>query len=103
MEPVSHLQADATAADEQKICRNDLAAAVVARLSGAPGGCKQAVKSQVTEVDSLKVTVQSVQVSGSGAQRTASARVKSVYEGKMRPRTVSLVKEGGKWKISGVS
>jgi hypothetical protein len=29
--------------------------------------------------------------------------VKSVYEGKTRPSTVSLVKEGGKWKISGVS
>jgi len=88
---ISNLQADATAADEQKICRNDLAAAVVA------------VKSQVTEVDSLNMTVQSVQLTGTGAQRTASARVKSVYEGKMRPRTVSLVKEGGKWKISGVS
>jgi hypothetical protein len=100
---ISNLQADATAADEQKICRNDLAGAVVARLNAAPGGCRQAVKSQVTEVDSLNMTVQSVQLSGAGAQRTASARVKSVYEGKMRPSTVSLVKEGGKWKISGVS
>jgi hypothetical protein len=100
---ISNLQADATAADEQKICRNDLAGAVVARLNGAPGGCTQAVKRQVAEVDSLNMTVQSVQLSGTGAQRTASARVKSVYEGKMRPSTVSLVKEGGKWKISGVS
>jgi hypothetical protein len=61
------------------------------------------VKRQVAEVDSLNMTVKSVQLSGTGAQRTASARVKSVYEGKMRPSTVSLVKEGGKWKISGVS
>jgi hypothetical protein len=100
---ISNLQADATAADEQKICRNDFAGTVVARLNAAPGGCRQAVKSQVTEVDSLNMTVQSVQLSGAGAQRTASALVKSVYEGKMRPSTVSLVKEGGKWKISGVS
>ena len=100
---ISNLQADATAADEQKICRNDLAGAVVARLNAAPGGCRQAVKNQVSEVDSLNMTVQSVQLNGTGAQRTASARVKSVYEGKMRPRTVSLVKEGGRWKISGVS
>ena len=100
---ISNLQADTTAGDEQKICRNDLAGAVVARLNAAPGGCRQAVKRQVSEVDSLNMTVQSVQVNGTGAQRTASARVKSVYEGKTRPRTVSLVKEGGKWKISGVS
>jgi hypothetical protein len=100
---ISNLQADATAADEQKICGNDFAGAVVARLNAAPGGCRQAVKSQVTEVDSLNMTVQSVQLSGAGALRTASAVVKSVYEGKMRPSTVSLVKEGGKWKISGVS
>jgi hypothetical protein len=100
---ISNLQADATAADEEKICRNDLALSVVARLNAAAGGCRQAVKSQVAEVDSLNMTVQSVQLSGTGAQRTASARVKSVYEGKMRPSTVSLVKEGGKWKISGVT
>jgi hypothetical protein len=100
---ISNLQADATAADEQKICSNDLAGAVVARLNVAPGGCRQAVKSQVSEVDSLNMTVQSVQLSGTGSQRTANAHVKSVYEGKMRPSTVSLVKEGGKWKISGVS
>ena len=100
---ISNLQADATATNEQKICRNDLAGAVVARLNAAPGGCRQAVKNQVSEVDSLNMTVQSVQLNGTGAQRTASALVKSVYEGKMRPRTVSLVKEGGKWKISGVS
>jgi len=103
---ISNLQADATAGDEQKICRNDFAGAVVERLNAVPGGCRQAVKSQVSEVDSLNMTVQSVQLNplkGTGAQRTASARVKSVYEGKTRPRTVSLVKEGGKWKISGVS
>jgi hypothetical protein len=100
---ISNLQADVTAADQQKICRNDLAAPVVARLNAAPGGCRQAVKRQVAEVDSLNMTVQSVQLGGTGAQPTASARVKSVYEGKTRPSTVSLVKEGGKWKISGVS
>ena len=100
---ISNLQSDVTAADQQKICRNDFAAGVVGRLNAAPGGCVQAVKSQVAEVDNVNMTVQSVQLSGTGAQRTASAREKSVYEGKTRTHTVSLVKEGGKWKISGVS
>jgi hypothetical protein len=99
---ISNLQADVTAADQQKICANDLASAVVARLNLTPGGCKQAIKSQLAEVDNFQVTVQSVLVSGAGAGRTASAHVKSIYAGKSRPGTLSLVKEGGKWKISGV-
>jgi hypothetical protein len=94
---ISNLQADATAGEEKKICADDLAAALVARLGGAKG-CEQATKNQLAEVDSLEVTVQSVKVAGGGT--TASAEVKSIYEGKSHPGTVSLVKEGGKWKIS---
>jgi copper chaperone CopZ len=93
---ISNLQSDVTAGDEQKICANDLASAVVARLQGATGGCKQAITGQLAEVDSLELSVESVQVSGA----TASARVKSVYEGKSRLSTLALQKESGKWKIS---
>jgi len=99
---ISNLQADVTAGDQQKICANDLSSALVARLNLAPGGCKQAIKGQLAEVDNFTVTVQSVLVSAAGARRTASAHVKSVYAGKTRPGTLSLVKEAGKWKISGV-
>jgi hypothetical protein len=94
---ISNLQADATAGEEKKICADDLAAALVARLGGAKG-CEQAIKNQLAEVDSLEVTVKSIQLSTAGT--TASAHVKSIYEGKSQPSTVSLVKEGGKWKIS---
>jgi hypothetical protein len=100
---IANLQSDVTAADEQKICANDLASAIVARLNTAPGGCKQAIKNQLAEIDSLEVNVTAVRVSAAGAQRTASASVTSVYAGKKRAGTVSLVKEGGKWKISGVA
>jgi hypothetical protein len=100
---ISDLQSDVRAADEQKICKSDLASAVVTRLSSARGGCPQAIKNQLPEIDNLDVSVQSVQVSGTGAHRTASARVKSNYTGNSRLRTVSLVLEGGKWKISGVA
>jgi hypothetical protein len=111
---ISNLQTDATAGDQQKICANDLASKVVARLAGATqvsGGkasaavlaaCKQAIKSQLTEVDRFDVTVQSVQMSSAAGQRTASARVKSTYGGKSRPGTVLLVKEGATWKIAGL-
>jgi len=97
---ISNLQADATAGEQSKICADDVAAVVVTRLGGIKG-CEAAIKSQLAEVDSLEVSVQSVKVAA-GA-RSATAEVRSTREGKKSSSTVSLVKEGGKWKISGVS
>jgi hypothetical protein len=116
---VANLQTDATAGEDKKICANDLASAVVARLGGA-SRCEAAIKSQLDQVDNLEVSVQSVTLGpavkpvkpgGAGKPRltgkpgapglaTASARVKSIHSGKHAESTVSLVKEGGKWKIS---
>jgi hypothetical protein len=100
---ISNLQSDTRAGDQQKVCENDLAGPVLTRLSTTPGGCKQAIKGQLAEIDNFDVTVESVQITGSGSKRTATARVKSVYNGKSRLRTVSLVFEGGKWKILSVA
>jgi hypothetical protein len=100
---ISNLQADVTAGDEQKICTNDLAGPIVARLNATPGGCKQAIKNQLTELDNFEVAVQSVHLSTAGAQATATAHVTSIYAGKTRASTLSLVKEGGKWKISSLA
>jgi hypothetical protein len=96
---IANLQADATAAEESKICKDDLAAAVVTRLGGVKR-CEAAIKSQLQQVDSLEVSVQSVKLAADG--KTASAQVKSIHEGRSRPSAVSLVQEGGKWKISGL-
>ncbi len=95
-ETIKALQTDVTAGDETKVCKNDLASAVVTRLGAAKGGCQQAVKGQLTEIDSFEITVDSVKVTGD----TAVAKVASKFSGKNRPSTVSLVKESGKWKIS---
>jgi hypothetical protein len=95
---IANLQSAATAAEEKKICADDLAAALVTRLGGAKG-CEAAIKSQLAEVDNLEASVESVDVAAGG--RTATARVKSIHEGKNATSAVSLVKEGGKWKISG--
>jgi hypothetical protein len=100
---ISNLQSDVRATDQQKVCANDLAAAVVARLNATPGGCKQALKGQLTEIDNTDATVESVQVSTTGGKRTATAKVKSVYNGKKRVSTVSLANEGGKWRIVSVA
>jgi hypothetical protein len=96
---IANFQSDATDAEQKKICADDLAATLVTRLGGAKG-CETAIKSQLAEVDSMEVSVQSVQIASNGA--TATAGVKSVHEGKKRASTVSLVKEGGKWKIAGL-
>jgi hypothetical protein len=98
---IADLQSDATAGEEKKICADDLASRVVARLGGA-AGCERAVKSQLGEVDNVEVGVQSVQLGAGRALHTASARVKSIHSGKSRESTVLLVKEDGKWKISGL-
>jgi Domain of unknown function (DUF4878) len=100
---ISNLQADVTASDEQKICTNDLAAAVVARLNATTGGCKQAMKNQLTELDNFEVAVQSVHLSITGAEPTAIAHVTSIRDGKTKASTLSLVREGGKWKISSLA
>ena len=100
---ISNLQSDVTAGEERKICSNDLASEVVARLDAAPGGCTGAIKEQLLEIDSSDLSVESIQLSGTGAQRVVSARVRSTYGGKKRTSTVTLVKQGGKWKISAVS
>lgn len=100
---VANLQSDVTSGDQKKICANDLSSSLVTKLNAASGGCEHAVKGQLAEIDGFEVSVQSVKIGGSSAQPSATAQVRSVYSGKKRSSTVSLVKEGGKWKISGLS
>jgi Domain of unknown function (DUF4878) len=100
---IASLQTDATGRDEQKICTNILAKAVVARLELVKGRCKEAMNKQLGEIDTFEVTVESVQVDASAAPPTATASVKNVRSGKTRLSTVSLVKEAGTWKISSLS
>ncbi len=96
---LTNLQADATAGNEQKICADDLSAGVVARLGGNKG-CEAAIKTQLGETDSLELTIESVKLAPDGT--SATAQTNGVYRGKKRIQTVSLVKEDGKWKVSGL-
>jgi hypothetical protein len=94
---IANLQADATAGEQKKVCANDLAAAVVQRLGGT-AGCEAAIKRQLAEIDNLELSVSSIKLDP--AAKSATATVKSTYAGKKRPGTLSLVKEGGKWKVA---
>lgn len=95
---VSNFQSDASANNQKKLCENDLTATLTARLHSA-GGCQAVLKEQLHEIDALSLTIESIAVNGT----TATAHVKSTYSGKNRISTLTLVKEGSHWKISGVS
>lgn len=95
---ISDFQKDATAADESKLCQHDLARSLTVAL-GRSGGCQAALKSQLREVDALNLTVESIALAGTSAQ----ARVKSTWSGRNRLSTLRLVREGGRWRIAGVS
>ncbi len=97
---ISDLQTEATAGEAKKICANLLSSAVTARLRSAPGGCTQTIKDQLSQVDTLELTVQSILPKSA---TSASAQVKSTYAGKAKISKVDLVKEDGQWKISKLS
>jgi hypothetical protein len=95
---IADFQSDVTAREQKKLCQNDLAATVTARLARA-GGCQAALKKQLLQIDAPGLTIESIAVKGT----TASASVKSTYSGKSRIATLTLVKEGSRWKISAAS
>jgi hypothetical protein len=97
---ITSLQSESTAGEAKKICATLLSSTVTARLSSASGGCTQAIKSQLSQVDTLELTVESVLPKSA---TSASAQVKNTYAGKSKISTVSFVKEDGKWKISKLS
>jgi hypothetical protein len=99
---IANLQNHVNAQEQQKICENDLASAVVTRLNAASGGCKQAIKEQLAEIDNSEVKVDSVQLGSGRKAGTATAHVRTIYSGKTRASTASLRKESGKWKLAAI-
>jgi Putative lumazine-binding len=93
---IADFQTDVTASEEKKLCANDLAHAVQARLQAAGGDCVQALKKQLGAIQNFELTVKSIAVRGA----SATARVSSTWSGKQRTSTMRLVKEGGAWKIA---
>lgn len=96
---ISDFQSDVTAREQKKLCQRDLAASVTAQLTRAGGSCQAAMKNQLLQIDATNLTIQSIAVSGN----RATARIKSTYSGKSRVSTLTLVKEGSRWKISDLS
>lgn len=95
---ISNFQNDISTVNKGNICKKDLASKLTARLNSASGGCQEVIKNQLGQIDTFSLSIESIAVKGASAQ----AQVKSIYSGKTKVSTLTLVKEGGKWKISGV-
>jgi hypothetical protein len=100
---ITAFQKHATEVNEKKICSEDFASGLVARIREAGRresgkGCTETVKEQLKSLDDPTLSIQSVTVHGT----SATATVKSVKYGKTKPYTLMLVKEGEHWKIAGL-
>ena len=98
---ISNLQSDAQSRDQNKVCNNDLSSAVVARLKASGGSCTSVLSNQLKEIDNFDLSLASsnaIVVNGT----TATARVKTTSANKSRFDTLTLVKEGNRWKVSGL-
>jgi hypothetical protein len=96
---ISNLQAHATAGEQSKICTNDLSATIVTSLGGTKH-CETAIKDQLAEINNLEVNIQTIHLAPHDTSATASTT--STYEGKIHPTTLTLTKEHGTWRITGV-
>jgi hypothetical protein len=96
---IADFQSDVTGGEAKKLCQDDFARAVQARLQTAGASCTQALKDQLGAIDDYELTVESVAVGGDAA----TAKVKSTWAGKLRLNTLRLVKEDGTWKIAGLA
>jgi Domain of unknown function (DUF4878) len=101
---VEDLQKAASKSDEDKICGDLLAPALVARIKatavkrGDPKGtCQTALNDALKDADSFELQVKEVAISGT----TATATVQSEVTGsKKRDDSIRLTKVGNSWKIA---
>lgn len=96
---ISSFESNATANNPKNVCKENIAASVGKRLEASGSTCLKAMTSQLRQIDTFTMTVESISVEGD----TASAKVKSTWYGKQRVNTLSFVKEEGSWKLSALS
>jgi hypothetical protein len=93
---VEDFESAASKGDQDQICRELLAKALVAQYAEHGGTCEQAVDGALKDSDSFGLTVESVRI----ADAQATARVKADRGKKDVLRDLTLVKEGPGWRIS---
>jgi hypothetical protein len=93
---VEDFESAASKGDQDQICRELLAKALIAEYARHGGTCEKAVDGALRDSDSFGLTVESVRI----ADAEATARVKADRGKKDVFRSLTLVKEGPGWRIS---
>jgi hypothetical protein len=83
------------------MCAQLLSKRLVDRLDSAGGSCRTALENQLDDADVFDVDVAKDAITVDGS--TATARVRSNYDGNKTPRTLRLVLEQRRWKLDGIS
>jgi hypothetical protein len=92
------LASDSSSANGADICKNVLAAPVLAKINKL-GSCATIIDNQLKTVDDFTLKITTIKVKNS----TATARVQTVHLGKKVIQTVALTHEPAGWRISSVS
>jgi hypothetical protein len=94
---VEDLESAAKDGDENRICRDLLAPALVRRLASGQGGCPAAVDTAIKNADTFAIDVQYVRITGN----TATARVKLEVGDRDRASTIGLTRPrpSAGWRI----
>ena len=92
---VDDLSSAARKSDEGEICTNLLASSLIQQLQSAGQTCRTAVSHALDDADTVDMKVKSVNVTGTTATAVVDSKEKASND------TFQLVKEGGRWKISG--
>lgn len=99
---VSDLQNDAQTHNQKRLCQQDLASNVVAALGTAGHTCTGVLTKQLGELDVFDLTLESVSFRNGASPPTAAAVVKDTQNGKPHLDTLTLVRQGVRWKVSGI-
>jgi hypothetical protein len=94
---IEDFESAASKGDQDQICRELLAKPLIADYAEHGGTCEKAVDGALKDTDSFGLTVESVSIAGA----KATARVKADRGKKDVIQTMTLVKEGPAWRISG--
>jgi putative lumazine-binding protein len=93
---VEDFESAASKGDQDKVCRDLLAKALVAQYAQRGGTCEKAVDAALKDTDSFDLTVERIAISGQEATATVKAdRGKNDIN-----QSLTLVKQGAGWRIS---
>jgi outer membrane PBP1 activator LpoA protein len=93
---VEDFESAASKGDQDKICRDLLAKALVQQFTQRGGTCEKAVDGALKDTDSFDLTVERVTISG----EQATANVKADRGKNDINQALTLVKQGAGWRIS---